>query len=303
MFYYSFAWAIGMLLLERDDSNTPLLGNGRVALISFLWLSCGFGILFFPLLIFLFILYRRPGYLVLIATLAGVTALNLSNAVLYPPESEYHVHVALDFRLFRVYAGNLFLRLVVLPFFGAPAAELISTFKPGAYWGVIAAAAAALLYAFQQAGLPARDRALVAALVLSLFVSIPLGCIARPHGFGVYEPPVFNAASRYALLGSLSAIWIWTIILSNMPSFRARSRLFGTLLLCIVLNASLADLYAPPADGEEIHREWVAGAEKIEAALQERSAGRQPAEIPLIRLRPAGWMVVGFRNWILRPRA
>ncbi len=263
--------AVLFLLLERDGSGAWSMGGGRALLISLLWLSVAQGLVLAPVLFYLAIHTRNRRYLLCLASLAASVSLNLPAGGAAAPATIPSLAT-----LFRVFADNLFVRMVYLPLLGIPRLGAVLALPEPAFLALSAAAIVLAGYALARfTKIDSAGVRLLAVVTASAMTVFPLTAATRPYGLGVLlRPNVIVGGMRYDVLPSILALLLASAILVRPRSPRAR-QVACALLLALVANNVLAEPFIQPAQPfRPFVWEWPRQADRIERALAKRRAGR-----------------------------
>jgi len=291
--YYYLAIAFGLLVL-RESGNREKPEKKFFPLLAALIFSSAITILFLPGLVWLWKKTSSKKCLLVICLCISIFAINTLTGASFERESIYSFAPDLNLaRLAQAYFENLSLRLFYYPLFGLPMIHTLTLAPALLMFFLSAVAFLLLLWRMLHLRLAFELNFLTVMFIGEVFLIVPLTCISRKYGYGIFEFPNFCPNLRYSFLTSTAAILYWALESRNTAE-REASRAWQKCFFGLALfNSGLIDLIPPQPDLSQVNAEWREFARSKEDWISRRSN----LEEYYVPARPLGWTPAGERTF------
>jgi hypothetical protein len=272
-----------LLLLERSDDGTWLMGWRRAAFLSFLWFSIGQAAVLVPLLLYLLWITRNRRYLVCLGTLAVSAVLNLTSGNPHAPE----IRPSLP-QLAEVFSDNIFVRQLFLPVLGRPRLGPILALSDPAFVILSLLVLQAVAWAIARTTtIDGRGWCALAVAVACVHAVFPVTAITRYYALPTLLRPNLAFGGRYDIAPGVLALVLGAAVLAPAAT-RWQKTAAALLMALIAINLRAQPLYEPPQPFRPFVWEWPRQSDRIERALSRRQSGRlrRPVVVSDILCRP-----------------
>jgi hypothetical protein len=286
-----------LLLLERP------LGLGWIKLVALLLLipSCGYAVLWLPLVAYLWWLTKDRAYVVVALAIVLMAAMNLWGSHHASAEAGLASYeTALDVP--RILAENSYTRLVLGPILGAKLTGMIMRAPAAVFWSTGALGLALLVVVVRWAYPKHREAIMTLALAyLGAIGSLAVVALNRTYAFLalVREGGTISWNLRYALLPGAVAIMVWMACLVRLdgPSkFWRAGRVLGLVVIAVHVASHWGSVHPRP----DLH--WPDKSVEVQAILDDGHRGQdRTITLRQLAVQPKNWLPANHRTAVVLP--